>query len=111
MKNGNQQSVDERFWQLYDSVVAERDLLEKLVRELSVADNGGKPGRDRRPYPEAHPKYRNPKNQTETWCGRGCMPRSLTAELEAGKKLRDLLIDPIPALVEFGLESSASPPR
>jgi DNA-binding protein H-NS len=110
MKNGHQQSVD-RFWQLYDLVVAERHLLEKLVKELSVGDADSKLSREKRAYPDVHPKYCNPKSQTETWCGRGKQPRWLIAELLAGNQLSDFLIDPVPALDAADLESSASPPR
>jgi DNA-binding protein H-NS len=93
MKNGIQRSVDVRFWQLYELVVAERDMLENLVRQLSAEGSDGKLSRDRRTHLEVIPKYRNPKNQAETWCGRGRQPRWLTAELDAGKKLADFLID------------------
>jgi DNA-binding protein H-NS len=91
--NGNQHSIDDRFWQLYELVVAERDLLEKLVRDMSKENSEGRSNRDKRPYPEVTPKYRNPKNSNETWCGRGMQPRWLTAELHDGKKLSDFLID------------------
>ena len=40
------------------------------------------------------PKYRNPKNRSETWAGRGKQPRWLTAQLESGKKLDDFRIKP-----------------
>ncbi|MGL3107834.1 H-NS histone family protein [Bradyrhizobium sp. BR 1432] len=39
------------------------------------------------------PKYRNPKDPSETWSGRGKQPRWLKAQLRAGKKLTDLLIN------------------
>jgi DNA-binding protein H-NS len=32
------------------------------------------------------PKYRNPKNPSETWAGRGAMPRWMAAEIKKGKK-------------------------
>jgi DNA-binding protein H-NS len=32
-------------------------------------------------------KYRNPKNPSETWAGRGLKPRWLAAAIKAGKKL------------------------
>jgi DNA-binding protein H-NS len=38
------------------------------------------------------PKYRNPKNRSETWAGRGAMPRWMAAEIKAGKKRDDFLI-------------------
>jgi len=38
------------------------------------------------------PKYRNPKNRSETWAGRGAMPRWLRAEIKSGKKPEDFAI-------------------
>jgi DNA-binding protein H-NS len=38
------------------------------------------------------PKYRNPKNRTQTWAGRGSKPRWLTESLKRGKKLQDFAI-------------------
>ncbi len=37
-------------------------------------------------------KYRNPKNRSETWAGRGATPRWLRAELKRGKKLESFAI-------------------
>src|SRR3954463_14031739 len=39
------------------------------------------------------PKYRNPKNRSETWAGRGAMPRWMAAEIKKGKKREDFAID------------------
>src|ERR1700704_5159843 len=39
------------------------------------------------------PKYRNPKNRSETWAGRGAMPRWMAALIKAGKKREDFAID------------------
>jgi DNA-binding protein H-NS len=36
---------------------------------------------------EGQPKYRNPKNRSETWAGRGRMPLWLAAEIKKGRKL------------------------
>ena len=38
------------------------------------------------------PLYRNPKNRTETWAGRGNRPRWLAAALKGGKKLETFAI-------------------
>jgi DNA-binding protein H-NS len=38
------------------------------------------------------PKYRNPKNRSETWAGRGAMPRWMAAEIKTGKKREDFVI-------------------
>ncbi len=39
----------------------------------------------RRPQPKAKPKFRNPDNPSETWSGRGKMPRWLARFVEAGR--------------------------
>jgi DNA-binding protein H-NS len=39
------------------------------------------------------PKYRNPKNRSETWAGRGAMPRWMAAQIKAGKKREDFAIN------------------
>ena len=39
------------------------------------------------------PKYRNPKNRSETWAGRGAMPRWMAAAIKGGKKKESFLID------------------
>jgi len=36
-------------------------------------------------------KYRNPKDSSQTWTGRGKQPRWVRDELASGKKLTDLL--------------------
>ena len=38
-------------------------------------------------------KYRNPKNPSETWAGRGATPRWMAAAIKAGKKKESFLID------------------
>lgn len=38
------------------------------------------------------PLYRNPKNRSETWAGRGNRPRWLVAGLKSGKKLEAFVI-------------------
>jgi DNA-binding protein H-NS len=38
------------------------------------------------------PKYRNPKSRSETWAGRGAMPRWMAAEIKKGKKREDFAI-------------------
>jgi DNA-binding protein H-NS len=49
---------------------------------------GGKP---RRKYPRVLPKYRNPKT-SETWSGRGKLPRWLVAAMKSGKKIEEFRI-------------------
>jgi DNA-binding protein H-NS len=38
------------------------------------------------------PKYRNPNNRSETWAGRGAMPRWMAAQIKAGKNREDFAI-------------------
>lgn len=38
------------------------------------------------------PLYRNPKNRSETWAGRGNRPRWLAAALKQGKKLESFSV-------------------
>lgn len=38
------------------------------------------------------PKYRNPKNHTETWTGRGCKPTWVQNHLNSGGKKEELKI-------------------
>jgi DNA-binding protein H-NS len=42
---------------------------------------------------EVAAKYRNPKDPSETWAGRGAMPRWMTAQIKAGKKREYFAID------------------
>src|SRR4051794_18981305 len=43
----------------------------------------------RRPYPEVHPKFRNPKPPHQTWSGRGKQPLWLRELLARGKSLEN----------------------
>jgi DNA-binding protein H-NS len=56
--------------------------LDDIVAKRKV---GGKRGK-------VAPKYRNPKDATQTWTGRGRQPLWLVAELKRGKKLEDFAI-------------------
>jgi DNA-binding protein H-NS len=101
MKNSNlkSMSVDE-LWKLHESVVAqlshrigaERAVLEDRLRKLGSIIPSPELKRERRPYPKVLPKYRNPKNRSETWAGRGKQPLWLRAQLRSGRKLTDFLI-------------------
>ncbi|HXE05019.1 MAG TPA: H-NS histone family protein [Bryobacteraceae bacterium] len=101
MKDDNlrSMSVDE-LWALYEVVLAqldrriatERDLLETRLRRLGAVSRYGELRRARRPYSKVLAKYRNPKNHSETWAGRGKQPRWLVDEIRSGKKLADFLI-------------------
>lgn len=50
------------------------------------------PGKGRGSRGKAAPKYRHPKNSSQTWAGRGRKPSWLEAELKKGKKLQDFAI-------------------
>jgi DNA-binding protein H-NS len=94
-------SLDE-LWELHQQVVAE--LAHKIAAEkATLADRLRRLGnanvraseqatRTKRTYPKVFPKYRNPKNRSDTWAGRGKQPRWLVAELRSGKKLDDFRI-------------------
>jgi DNA-binding protein H-NS len=55
--------------------------------------NGGKRGGSKMKGRKVAPKYRNPQNRSETWAGRGAMPRWMAAAIKAGKKRESFLID------------------
>jgi DNA-binding protein H-NS len=84
-------STDE-LWDLYekvdstlaDKLQAEKAKIEERLRRLE--------GQVRRPYPPVHPKYKNPRNPTEIWSGRGKQPLWVREQLRAGKKLDQFLI-------------------
>ena len=104
MKNGNFKSMSmDELWELREFMVAELNLkmaakratLERRLRQLGSSGNGVL-GDERRSYPKVLPKYRNPKNRSETWAGRGKQPRWLAAQLRIGKQLSDFLIDRAP---------------
>lgn len=88
-------------WRLYDEVttvlsrrmIAEKAKLEERLRRIEGTAGAPNAERVRRPYAPVLPKYRNPNDPSETWSGRGKQPRWLKAQLRAGKKLSDLLIN------------------
>jgi DNA-binding protein H-NS len=74
----------------------QRMRLIEAIAELRGTVPGGNSGRRGKAHPlkgrELPPLYRNPKNASETWAGRGNRPRWLTAALKSGKKLESFLI-------------------
>ncbi|OKO82432.1 H-NS histone family protein [Bradyrhizobium sp. AS23.2] len=106
MKKLNLESMSlDELWQLHeelnqllsDRLNAEKRALEKrlaqLRRENEAASVPAAPAeRQRRPYPQVHPKYRNLKAPYETWSGRGKQPKWLTAALRTGRSIDDFLI-------------------
>jgi DNA-binding protein H-NS len=92
----------EELWLLRDEIteVLRRRITEekrKLERRLALlhgtlpAENVGS-NAQRRPYPKVLPKYRNPAEPAETWSGRGKRPKWVIAQLQAGRKLDDLVV-------------------
>jgi len=74
-------------------IYAEKSQLEQRLQKLLANGALNEPApRERRPYPQVFPKYRNPKEPYETWAGRGKQPRWLAAQLRSGKKLDDFRI-------------------
>ena len=75
----NSMSVDE-LWVLRSEIssvlaskiAAEKTKLEKRLRQIqSNRVSSETARRERRPYPQVFPKYRNPADPSETWAGRG----------------------------------------
>jgi DNA-binding protein H-NS len=96
----------DELWDLYETATAQ--LSSKLAEEKSrlqeheqrlqkLRSVSGDGSLERARRPNAPPKYQNPKNPAQTWCGRGRYPRWLTALLRSGKVLDSFLIDPPPA--------------
>jgi DNA-binding protein H-NS len=67
----------------------EKHGLEDRLLELKLS---GAPKKQRRPYPDVLPKFRNPEPPHETWSGRGKQPRWVNKFLAAGKTLDGLRI-------------------
>jgi DNA-binding protein H-NS len=90
----------DKLWSLHEQVtsilahkiVEKKAKLEGRLRRLEYAHTAIGPNRPRRPYPKVLPKYENPKNNAETWSGRGKQPHWVRAQLRAGKKLEHFLI-------------------
>jgi DNA-binding protein H-NS len=63
--------------------------LSALARHAPQGPRGRARGGPRGPVP---PKYRNPKDPSQTWAGRGLQPRWLKDAIKSGKKLEGFLI-------------------
>src|SRR5215469_13662209 len=104
-------SIDE-MWDLHEEIsrllsirlTSEKRELEKRLSQLRRDNEGRRPEpsdtlvlkdvpRERRKYPRVLPKYRNPKEPSETWSGRGKQPRWLTAALKTGHKIEEFEIN------------------
>jgi DNA-binding protein H-NS len=85
-------------------IIAEKRHLEKRLVQLnhgkdaqgsvSLDLKSKKPNRERtrRKYPRVFPKYQNPSVPSETWSGRGKLPRWLVSALNAGGTIDDFKI-------------------
>jgi DNA-binding protein H-NS len=76
-----------------EKITARRNELQTELYKLQRVDghvsNVGRRRGHRGPVP---PKYRNPKDPSETWAGRGLQPRWLKAAIKSGKKIESFLI-------------------
>jgi DNA-binding protein H-NS len=78
--------LEERLAKLNRSLASDKTAINRAASQI-----GRRP--IRRKYPPVLPKFQNPSDPTETWAGRGKQPRWLVAQLKAGKKINDFLID------------------
>jgi DNA-binding protein H-NS len=105
-------STDE-LWALHEEIGAmlsmritaeKRELEARLARlnrssisDGAITEHAGRQNGERRPvrrkYPPVFPKFQNPSDPSETWAGRGKQPRWLVAQLKAGRKMNDFLIN------------------
>jgi DNA-binding protein H-NS len=77
-----------------EKISARRRELETQLSELAHHDPRGTP-KSARGYGKlgpVAPKYRNPKDPTQTWAGRGLQPVWLRDAIKSGKKLESFLI-------------------
>ena len=71
----------------------EKRRLQNQLNELGRRFSGSSADvRQRRPYPEVKPKYKNPNDPSETWSGRGKTPRWAAELIAAGRKLDEFKI-------------------
>jgi DNA-binding protein H-NS len=77
---------------LSDKLQAEKTKIEERLRRIESVGAMVTTERVRRPYPPALPKYKDTRNPTEIWSGRGKQPLWVRKQLEAGKKLDRFLI-------------------
>ena len=108
-------SIDE-MWHLHEEIskvlsvrlTTEKRELEKRLAQLrrenemrgsepADAQSAKGPPRERRKYPRVSPKYRNPKEPSETWSGRGKQPRWLAAALKTGHSIEEFVISNVEA--------------
>jgi DNA-binding protein H-NS len=76
-----------------EKIAARRGELETQLSELARHDPRVTRGKTRGRLGPVPPKYRNPKDPSETWAGRGLQPRWLKEAIKSGKKLESFLIE------------------
>jgi DNA-binding protein H-NS len=91
----------EALWALHQEVnavlatkmAAEKRELEKRLKQINLrsGETLGN-GRERRPYPQVLPKYRNPAPPHETWSGRGKKPLWVIKQLKSGRRMEEFRI-------------------
>lgn len=88
-------------WRLHEQITQLLDSrLQQEARELQRRLDelgrkfGGAPSDipQRRPYPKVEPKFRNPKDPSQTWSGRGKQPRWVIELLVSGRNLDEFRI-------------------
>ena len=77
-------------WELHQRIVEVlsrrlKDETRKLQKQLDELGRKSGDLLQRRPYPKVQPKFRNPNNPSETWSGRGKMPRWLVILIASGR--------------------------
>jgi DNA-binding protein H-NS len=77
-----------------EKVTARRHELEAELSNLARVDGRGArhAGRGSGPRGPVAPKYRNPKDPSQTWAGRGLQPLWLKDAIKSGKKIESFLI-------------------
>jgi DNA-binding protein H-NS len=98
----NEMPIDE-LWalrEMVDKILAEKLTAEKAALDLRLkqlsrqnTDRHHDSAIGRRRYPKVLPKFRNPDRPSDTWTGRGKLPRWLSAELKAGRRIDDFRIE------------------
>ncbi|MDV7561128.1 H-NS histone family protein [Acinetobacter baumannii] len=85
-----EQKKEQALIDAYDQIMQISENVGKSVEELlQYGKQISKKNKAKKPV---EPRYRNTKNPSETWTGRGKQPKWLVLEIEKGAKLQDFLI-------------------
>ncbi|RCT89688.1 H-NS family nucleoid-associated regulatory protein [Acinetobacter baumannii] len=85
-----EQKTEQSILDAYDQILAIAENTGYTVAEL--LEIGAKRNKQAN-RKSVEPRYRSKTNESDTWTGRGKQPRWLAAEIEAGAKLEDFLIN------------------